>query len=496
MKYRITFGLFFFFCQFSFGQQNSKLTRADSLYNVLKNSEYDTLKAKVYTQLAEFYFGRNLDSMTVSSQRALLISEKNLKSAKGKDRVWYLNIKAEACNSLGVANGNSGHDVEAVEFYNKSLKIREEIGDKDQIANSLNNIGVFYDERGDASKALDYYLRCLKILEESKTEDAKYGMGFILNNIAFVYRNQKDIPKALDYFRRSNEIRKSIGDEKGIAECSVNIGSLLHILNDAKGAQEYYEIGLKIYEKAGYNVGITQCLEDIGRLYFSEKKYGEAKTYLEKALKYALETQDKGLISNGYLALADVELSLNQMDQALAHGKQSFLLAKEVSRPEAIRGASDVLSRIYEKKGDHKQSLEMFRLFVEMNDSIQSEQNQKASVQKEMQYIYDKKTVADSIRNAEQIRVEELKHEQEISRQRSYTYGGIIGFVLMLIIAIVSYKAFRDKRQSNKEIAEKKALLEEKQKEIIDSLTYAKRIQQSHMPTERYIQSNLERLKK
>lgn len=38
--------------------------------------------------------------------------------------------------------------------------------------------------------------------------------------------------------------------------------------------------------------------------------------------------------------------------------------------------------------------------------------------------------------------------------------------------------------------------LEEKQKEIIDSINYAKRIQQSHMPTEAYIHNTLKRLKR
>ena len=66
----------------------------------------------------------------------------------------------------------------------------------------------------------------------------------------------------------------------------------------------------------------------------------------------------------------------------------------------------------------------------------------------------------------------------------------------MLIIAVISFRAFSNKRKANEEIEAHKVLLEEKQKEIIDSITYAKRIQQSHMPTERYIHANLQRLKK
>jgi len=45
-----------------------------------------------------------------------------------------------------------------------------------------------------------------------------------------------------------------------------------------------------------------------------------------------------------------------------------------------------------------------------------------------MQYDFDKKQTADSIKNAEQVKQENLRHEQEIQQQRLYTYGG--GIVL------------------------------------------------------------------
>lgn len=45
------------------------------------------------------------------------------------------------------------------------------------------------------------------------------------------------------------------------------------------------------------------------------------------------------------------------------------------------------------------------------------------------------------------------------------------------------------------EVENQKQKVEEKQKEIIDSIQYAKRIQKSRMSTEKYIQQNLERLK-
>ncbi|MBL4625580.1 MAG: tetratricopeptide repeat protein, partial [Flavobacteriales bacterium] len=46
------------------------------------------------------------------------------------------------------------------------LKIKEEIGDKKGVAYSLNNIGFIYKHQGDLPQALSYYLRCLRLREE------------------------------------------------------------------------------------------------------------------------------------------------------------------------------------------------------------------------------------------------------------------------------------------------------------------------------------------
>ena len=53
-------------------------------------------------------------------------------------------------------------------------------------------------------------------------------------------------------------------------------------------------------------------------------------------------------------------------------------------------------------------------------------------------------------------------------------------------------KVFMDLQK--KQIQKQKLLVEEKQKEILDSIQYAKRIQQSLLPTEKYIEKSLKKL--
>ncbi|MBK7669231.1 MAG: SpoIIE family protein phosphatase [Sphingobacteriaceae bacterium] len=61
----------------------------------------------------------------------------------------------------------------------------------------------------------------------------------------------------------------------------------------------------------------------------------------------------------------------------------------------------------------------------------------------------------------------------------------------MLIIAFISFRAFKNKQHANKEISQQKHIIEEKQKAIVDSINYAKRIQYTLLAHEDVLKSNL-----
>jgi len=66
----------------------------------------------------------------------------------------------------------------------------------------------------------------------------------------------------------------------------------------------------------------------------------------------------------------------------------------------------------------------------------------------------------------------------------------------MFIMAILIFRSYRIKQKANKLVSEQKELLEIKNKEITDSIKYAKRIQNAHMPSQEYILKKLKELKR
>jgi len=123
-----------------------------------------------------------------------------------------------------------------------------------------------------------------------------------------------------------------------------------------------------------------------------------------------------------------------------------------------------------------------------------------------MQYTYEKEKLADSLEfaNKEAIKDLEIKENQakiqkqkaELEReaiQKKALYGGIILLALLVSAILI---AFRNKKRDNEiiskqkdEVEAKKKLLEEKNKEVFDSINYAKRIQQALLQAEEHVSS-------
>jgi hypothetical protein len=111
-----------------------------------------------------------------------------------------------------------------------------------------------------------------------------------------------------------------------------------------------------------------------------------------------------------------------------------------------------------------------------------------------MQFDFDKKQAADSVKVAEEKKV--AAAELRAERNKSYSLYGGLG--LVLVFAGFMYNRFRITQRQKKVIEEQKLIVEhqkkiveEKNKEVMDSIYYARRIQRSLLPTNKYLEKKL-----
>ncbi|MBA3663167.1 MAG: tetratricopeptide repeat protein [Bacteroidetes bacterium] len=357
-------------------------------------------------------------------------------------------IKAASALSLGEVYFMKNNLAEALELFNQALLAGEKLKDKKICADALNNMAIVYNRNGNLTKCIELLEQSLKLKKE--VNDIA-GIGKACNNLGYFYQAKGDDEKAFTYYLSGEKLQKQSGDTSGRAYTLVNIGKIYLKRGDQNKAKEYFDESLKLRELIEDKKGISESTAILGLLAFDNK---DNKT----ALQYA---------------------------------RRSLNLANELKMPVYIKNASELLYKIYRSQNDVKHALEMHELYTVTKDTLTSEKMRKASIQKGLQIAYERKALADSVKASEAKRVEQLKHEQEISRQRSYTYGGIIALILMLVVTLISFKAYKQKQKDNHLISAQKQLVDIKQKEIIDSINYAKKIQNALLANEGLINQHI-----
>ena len=138
--------------------------------------------------------------------------------------------------------------------------------------------------------------------------------------------------------------------------------------------------------------------------------------------------------------------------------------------------------------------MENFELYISLKESMQNQDLQKEIVRQEYAYAYDKKVAADSVVTAEAKKVSDAlldkeRAENEKKELQSYFLYGGIG--ISLIFGFFVFNRFLKTRKQKGLIEDQKMVVEEKNKEILDSITYAKGIQEAILPTQGLMQQLL-----
>src|SRR6187549_1461687 len=150
--------------------------------------------------------------------------------------------EAYALKNIGVAYYFQGKYLEALDFYQQSLKFFTEIKDYVGMANIYSNMGVVYYDQSDDVKALENYLQSLKYAELSGD---KLRMLSALNNVGGVYTNKPaTYNKALEYYLMALPICEELGKKNELGAISVNIGIIYGKKHDPKKALIYFNKAL------------------------------------------------------------------------------------------------------------------------------------------------------------------------------------------------------------------------------------------------------------
>jgi len=486
---------------------NEKL-KSIAIKNINKNSSSSYTKYYAEALNNEGY----LANLHNEPKKALAFYYKSLAL---QEKVNNHSSVATLLNNIANVYQNLGDINKAIELYNKGLKIHIIINDLNGIGRVYNNLGYIYDDLGDIPLALDYYQKSLKIRESI---DDKVGVAACLNNIATLYQRQNESLKAEEYYHKSYELQIQTNDILGSANTLSNLGSIFQVLAAKKQttknvSDSLYKKAIATYEKAltiqfkyDDKKGVANSYSNLGTVYelLADNKMitkREKDSLLDKtlnfynlSLKIRNEIEDKNGKSIVFSKLAKVYFEKGDFKSALIYSENCLTLSQELGYPNNIKLASELLSKIFAIRGDFKKAFEMQLLFKQMSDSTFNQENIKATTKNQLKYEYEKKAAADSVKVAEEKKVTTAQLKQE-KTQRFALYGGIF---LVGLFGVFMFNRFKVTKKQNHliqiqktELQHQKELVEEHQKETLDSIHYAKRIQTALIANSDFITQNI-----
>lgn len=438
---KLLFSLFPFIFSLAHAQVEKKI---DSLQVALKNATEDTVKRRIYDAIGYYYITFDLAQSLQNYRNAL-----ELEGDSSKEKVNTL-------RKMGNAYFHHMIYEKALEYYLQSLKVSTDIGDRAGMAASFGNMGNVYAREGDLSG------------------------------------NRSDYEKSIEFQTKAMEIRKALGDYDNLNNCILNIGNAYMGLGQEETALQNYQSALKRYEESEDHGGIDLARINIAEAYLALGNKTHNKSDYEKAKEYFLErlsfykdvnSQTRALLLKD---LGEVYLREGNFPLAISYLEQALEMGKSTHETEVAKNAAKFLAELYGKKGDFKKAFEYGQLCDALKDSLITQQ--KTSDMTRMQIAFDTEEKESQIKlletNQKMSQLEIAKSNADIDRQRTIIIASFIAVFLLAGLVFLLFNRYKLKQQANDKIAAAYNLIERKNIQITDSINYAKRIQDSILPSE------------
>jgi tetratricopeptide (TPR) repeat protein len=402
------------------------------------------------------------------------------------------------------------HATMSVSFADKLLRKNTEKRDSVLYYQSIsyNNIGFYYQEHGKTSKALEFLIQGLKLQESIKDSVALLSN---ITNLGTIVRSIGDTARAFTYYKRAEEVATRKNNLNMIANLKLKLGAIYVNKNKFDTAIAYYNQSLDLYKKLNKKKEWSQVHRYIGIAYQNQGKIPEAISEYQQALDISTEVKDLKEMSFSYEELGAIHFyRLQEWKKALEYLKKGLEAATQGGYFDRRTSIMQTMAYSYAKLKDFDKAFKYHYRYVTLNDSLEKLMEKKKSFKMNLEYEFDKKFAADSLKNIAEQRILDAQldsHKKELKQEKTIKYTLILIAILILFLAYFIFSRLRHSREQNRIISEQKHQVEEqkeliekqkedveeKQKEILDSIRYAKRIQQSLLPNDKYMNKHLKK---
>jgi serine phosphatase RsbU (regulator of sigma subunit) len=395
---------------------------------------------------------------------------------------------------------NSFHNspTKSLELLSEMVAFSKTIENKKHKALCYRKIGVLYRYLHYYDKALEYYYASAELFEEVHD---KNSLAYCYNNIANAFHSKGTLSKdkslfmrAIEYHEKSISIRNELKDTAEIKNCYNNISTVYIALEEYDTAIKLLRDAHQYFLNVAHSLGgVQMTTSNLGSAYLGKAKKTNKPEYYRKSLAYftdllnsyteAVKKEDEAIILE---SIGRIYKELGQLDRSKNAALRAHSLFTEIDDEYGLTTTSALLAELYQAKHDYKTANDYLNQLIQYKDSLTNRTSRLNSEQMQIMYESSKKDKE----------IENLNHDKEIqdiaiNKHRNFLITTIAILALVLLLVFVLLSRYNIKRKANNQLSKAYKAIERKNKQITDSINYAKRIQTAILPPEELLKTEL-----
>ena len=385
-------------------------------------SSADSLRIETLLKTVVDFEQTNIDSALANADEAYKIAH------SGKSEF----LACKTALRLGIVYQNISNYKKATELYKEGSKLAEKLGNKKLLAQAYNCFGNLFGLQRQLSQASEYFNKALVISKEIK--DVR-KVAVILSNLANIEYNKA------------------------------------FVSNDYKTCNLVYKEALEWAVLAKDTNMQISIVGNWGMSYSDEGKFDLSIEKLNYAINLAKESNHQSDLISLYHYLGRTLSFMKQYDKSLASYNESQRLAFEFKDVDFQSENYFCLAELNYELGKYKEAYDFFEKYKTTEDTLTNK-----SVINELNTI---KIKYDTEKKQKEIELLKVNANKDKIMKTSL----FIGSLFLLALAFLLFNRYKLKSKTNLLLENKNTIITEKNKDISDSINYAKKIQDAILPS-------------
>lgn len=281
----------------------------------------------------------------------------------------------------------------ALQSYQQSLIIYQNIGKRLGKSAALIGMGIAYDFLGEYQKAIHCYQQSLGIVRNIGGSTGKAGEGICLGNLGKTYSSLGNYHEAADCQKQSLEIAQDFENHQAAATALGNLGHNFFSLGRYDKAIDYHQQQLNLVREMiprltegqinhHFLLGSSEAINDfkkeeinalgsLGLVFYAIGQEEQAMAHYQESLDIARKIEARCEEANNLANIAAAYCNCSgKYDEAIKYFNQSLTIYQELDSLFGKACSLSGLGMVYRAKGKYQQAMEYYQQALNIAQEI------------------------------------------------------------------------------------------------------------------------------